>query len=304
MDKEHVAQYIKDITGTTNVIIDEPMKKHTSFKVGGPADLIVFPENFNVLSGIIKKCNRCNIPFFVLGNGTNLIVREKGIRGVVIKINDKLNKLTVDGEIITAEAGILLSEISKIALEHQLSGFEFASGIPGTLGGAVTMNAGAYGGEMKDVIIRTEYLDATGDLKVISGEEHKFGHRTSFIQEKKGVVLRSQIKLNSGKKDEIKSLIDELDKKRADKQPLEMPSAGSVFKRPEGFFAGKLVEDCGLRGYKIGGAEVSTKHCGFIVNAGDATCEDILKLIKYIQIKVKEKFGVELQTEVRIVGEE
>jgi UDP-N-acetylmuramate dehydrogenase len=304
LDKGLIAQQIKEITGIDNLKIDEPMKNHTSFKVGGPADIIAFPENFNDLSGIIKMCKSYNIPFFILGNGTNLIVRDKGIRGVVIKINDKLNKFSVDGEIITAEAGILLSKLSKIALRHELSGLEFASGIPGTLGGAVTMNAGAYGGEMKDVVIRTEYLDMNGDLKIISGEEHRFGYRTSFIQQEKGIIVKTLIKLKYGKKEEIKSLMDELNNKRIDKQPLEKPSAGSVFKRPEGHFAGALVENCGLRGYKIGGAEVSSKHCGFIVNTGTATSEDVLSLINHIQLEVKEKFGVELQTEVRIVGEE
>jgi UDP-N-acetylmuramate dehydrogenase len=304
LNKEFVVKYLREICGNENVKIDEPMKNHTSFKVGGPADIIVFPEDFNVISQIVKNCIKDGLQFFILGNGTNLIVRDKGIRGIVIKVNGKLNKFSVEGEIITAEAGLLLSRLSKIALKHQLSGLEFASGIPGTLGGAIVMNAGAYGGEMKDVVISTEYLDTDGNIKVISGQQHKFGYRTSLIQQEKGIVIKSLIKLKSGIKEEIEAKMKELDKKRTDKQPLEKPSAGSVFKRPEGYFAGKLIEDCGLSGYKIGGAEVSGKHCGFIINSGEATAKDILSLIRYIQLKVKEKFNVDLQTEVRIVGEE
>jgi UDP-N-acetylmuramate dehydrogenase len=210
----------------------------------------------------------------------------------------------IKDDIIEAEAGLLLSKISNIALENELSGFEFASGIPGTLGGAVTMNAGAYGGEMKDVIIKTEYMDTNGNIEVIEGEKHGFGYRTSFIQKQQGIVLKSTIRLIKGNRTEIKSLIDDLTQKRTDKQPLEMPSAGSVFKRPEGHYTGKLVEDCGLRGYRIGDAEVSTKHCGFIVNTGNATADDVLNLIEHIKTQVAQRFGVNLQTEVRIVGEE
>lgn len=194
-------------------------------------------------------------------------------------------------------------KISMAAYENGLAGLEFASGIPGTLGGAVAMNAGAYGGEMKDVIIETEFMDRDGEIRVIRNDEHQFGYRTSLIQKLSGIVIKSSMKLKKGNKEEIKALMDDLTKRRQDKQPLEMPSAGSVFKRPEGYFAGKLIEDCGLRGYRIGGAEVSNKHCGFIVNSGNAKAKDILDLIQYIQNTVKMKFGVEMQTEVRIVGE-
>lgn len=304
MEKELFGQRIKEVVGPENIKLDEPMKNHTSFKVGGLADILVTPVSVMQLSEILKLCKNENVPIFVMGNGTNLIVRDKGIRGVVIKVYDNLNEFTVKDDIITAYAGILLSKISSAACKKGLSGLEFASGIPGTLGGAVTMNAGAYGGEMKDVIIETQYMDRDGELKVIRNEEHQFGYRTSLIQKHSGIVIRSSMKLKKGKTEEIKALMAEFTKRRKDKQPLEMPSAGSVFKRPEGYFAGKLIEDCGLRGYRIGGAEVSNKHCGFIVNSGNAEAKDILNLITHIQSTVKMKFGIDMQTEVRIVGEE
>jgi UDP-N-acetylmuramate dehydrogenase len=303
LEKELFVGRIKEIVGSENVKLDEPMKNHTSFKVGGPADILVTPVSVLQLSQLMKFCKSENVPVFVMGNGTNLIVKDKGIRGVVIKIYDNLNEFTVKDDIITAYAGVLLSKISMAAYENGLAGLEFASGIPGTLGGAVAMNAGAYGGEMKDVIIETEFMDRDGEIRVIRNDEHQFGYRTSLIQKLSGIVIKSSMKLKKGNKEEIKALMDDLTKRRQDKQPLEMPSAGSVFKRPEGYFAGKLIEDCGLRGYRIGGAEVSNKHCGFIVNSGNAKAKDILDLIQYIQNTVKMKFGVEMQTEVRIVGE-
>lgn len=304
MNNKLFLQAIADITGEKNIKINEPMKNHTSFKVGGPADLLVKPDSFAELSGVLKLCKKENMPVFVMGNGTNLLVRDKGIRGVVVKIYDNFNKFIVKDNIIEAFGGILLSRISNIALKNRLAGLEFASGIPGTLGGAVAMNAGAYGGEMKDVVVQTEYMDRDGDIKVLRGGEHGFGYRTSFIQKEMGIVLKSTLRLKPRDMDEIKMLMEDLTNRRKDKQPLEMPSAGSVFKRPEGYFAGKLIEDSGLRGFSIGGAQVSIKHCGFIVNSGDATSSDVINLVKYVQDKVVEKFGVELQTEIRIVGEE
>jgi UDP-N-acetylmuramate dehydrogenase len=233
-----------------------------------------------------------------------LIVREKGIRGITVKLFEKFNKYEVTGCTINAQAGILLSKLSQVALQNELTGLEFASGIPGTLGGAVAMNAGAYGGEMKDVVAKTQYIDNNGDIKSIEADMHCFGYRTSFIQKEEGIVLNSELKLKAGDKVKIKALMDDLCKKRNDKQPLKMPSAGSVFKRPEGYFAGKLIEDCGLRGYSIGGAEVSNMHCGFIVNKGDAVAGDVIALIEFIKRTVKEKFGVDLETEVKVIGEE
>ncbi|MCX7923653.1 MAG: UDP-N-acetylmuramate dehydrogenase [Clostridia bacterium] len=304
MDKGHIAKLIENIVGQENVKIDEPMRNHTSFKVGGCADILVMPDSMENLARAYKICRDEGIPVFIMGNGSNLIVRDKGIRGVVIKIFNNLNKYTVKDDIIEAEAGILLSKVSKVALEYGLTGLEFAEGIPGTLGGAVVMNAGAYISEMVNVVEETEYLDNKGEIKVVRGEEHQFGYRTSFIQKQGGIVLKSILKLKKGNKDEVKSLMDDFSKRRKDKQPIELPSAGSVFKRPEGYFAGKLIEDCGLRGYRIGGAEVSQKHCGFIVNIGGATADDIVALINHIKTSVHSKFGLELQTEVKVVGEE
>ncbi len=303
LEKELLAREIEKIAGQENVKLDEPMKNHTSFKVGGPADILVTPVSVSQLSQILKLCKNKSVPVFVMGNGTNLIVRDKGIRGVVVKIFDNLNQFTVKDDIITAYAGILLSRVSTIAYENGLTGLEFACGIPGTLGGAVAMNAGAYGGEMKDVVVETEYMDKDGEIRVVRDDGHQFGYRTSFIQKNSGIVIKTLMKLKKGNKEEIKALMDDLTQRRQEKQPLEMPSAGSIFKRPEGYFAGKLIEDCGLRGHRIGGAEVSQKHCGFIVNTGDAKAKDILDLIEYIRNTVKMKFGVDMQTEVRIVGE-
>jgi UDP-N-acetylmuramate dehydrogenase len=239
-----------------------------------------------------------------MGNGTNLIVRDRGIRGVVVKILDGLNRYEVKDDIIIAETGILMSKLARIALEYGLAGLEFAEGIPGTLGGAVAMNAGAYTGEMSDIVIKTEYIDKGGNLLVLDREGHRFGKRTSFIQTDGGIALRVHMKLNRGDREKIKALMDDFNRQRREKQPLELPSAGSIFKRPEGYFAGKLIQDCGLKGCRTGGAEVSSKHSGFIVITADATAEDIVKLINHIQAEVKSKFQVELQTEVRIVGEE
>jgi len=303
LEKERYLKLLGNIVGEENVKVNEPMKNHTSFKIGGPADFLVTPCSVQSLCEVIKLCNREKLPIFIMGNGTNLLVSDKGIRGVVVKIYDNLNRYTVKGDCIEAYGGILLSKLSNIALENELTGLEFASGIPGTLGGAVAMNAGAYGGEMKDVVVETEFIDKDGNLKIIRGDEHQFGYRTSFIQKQSAIAVRSVIQLKKGERAAIKALIDDLTARRQDKQPLEMPSAGSVFKRPEGYFAGKLIEECGLRGYSIGGAQVSEKHCGFIVNKGNATSKDIIDLIRHIQKTVKEKFGVDLQTEIRIVGD-
>lgn len=304
MQKELVAGLIGNIVGKENVLIDEPMWKHTSFKVGGNTDLLVMPQNTDQLIEIVQVCRERQCPFLVMGNGTNLIVKDKGIRGVVIKTFEGLQNFRVYDEFIEAESGILLSKLSNIALKNSLTGLEFAAGIPGTLGGAVTMNAGAYHGEMKDVVVWTKYLDRQGLVKEIGNEQHQFGYRTSFIQTDGGIVLKSRLKLRKGNSSEIKALMDDLAKRRKDKQPLDMPSAGSVFKRPEGYYSGQLIENCGLRGYSIGGAQVSNKHCGFIVNNGNATAKDVIALIKFVQDKVRSEFGVELQTEVKIVGED
>lgn len=304
MDREALVRRLMELAGEKNVKIDELMKRHTSFKIGGPADILLTPENKDSLVEIYRKCLAEGIDVFTLGNGTNVIVRDKGIRGIVLKIGENLEGFSVTGDTIKAEAGIALAQLSKIALINELTGLEFAEGIPGTLGGAIVMNAGAYDGVMSDIVYRTEYLDKKGNIIILEREDHKFGKRSSFIQSDGGIVLGSEMVLKKGNVEDIKAKMDDFNRQRKDKQPLEMPSAGSVFKRPEGYFAGKLIQDCGLRGYGIGGAEVSCKHCGFIVNKGDASAHDVIELIGYIKKSILEKFGVELQNEVRIIGEE
>lgn len=302
MEKSEIDKILSEITNKKNIKTNEPMSRHTSFKIGGPADFLVTPENRGELARLVKVLKEKDIPSFIMGNGSNLLVTEKGIRGVVIKIFDNFRDIKVEGDHITAEGGALLSKIAKTALENSLEGFEFASGIPGTLGGAIVMNAGAYGGEMKDVSVMTEYMDSDGNISMLEGEAQGFGYRTSAIP-KGSIVLSARLKLEKGEYSKIKAFMDDLNSRRKEKQPLTMPSAGSVFKRPEGYFAGKLIEDCGLKGTKIGGAQISEKHCGFIVNKENACSADVLDLIEICRKKVFEKFGVELETEVKIIGE-
>jgi len=304
LKQERIAEILGRIPGSGVITVNEPMACHTSFKIGGPADVFVKPENKKGLKQILSACAEMSVPVMIMGNGTNLIVRDGGIRGVVVQIMDNMNAYSVEGDEIIAESGILLSRLSRIAPEHELTGLEFAEGIPGPLGGAVTMNAGAYDGEMSFVVKWTEYLSADGKECILDKQQHCFGKRSSFIQTDGGVVLKTCIGLKKGNREKISARMAEFRAKRREKQPLDMPSAGSIFKRPEGYFAGKLVEDCGLRGYRIGGAEVSCLHCGFIVNTGNATATDVITLIKYIQDRVYADYGVQLQTEVKIVGEE
>lgn len=304
MDKIMTARLLSQMAGGGNVLTDEPMSRHTSFRIGGPADILVAPGDAESLAAIRTACAGRDIPVFVMGNGTNLIVRDKGIRGVVIKIRENMSGYEVEGEYITAQAGILLSRLSRVALENGLAGLEFAEGIPGTLGGAVAMNAGAYDGEMSMVVESTEYLCPDGKVTVLDNRQHCFGKRSSFIQDHKGVALKSRVRLRRGDREQIRAKTEGFGAMRREKQPLDMPSAGSVFKRPEGYYAGKLVQDCGLRGFRIGGAEVSCLHCGFIVNTGNATASDVILLIGHIRDTVRARFGVELQTEVKVVGEE
>jgi len=304
LNKSGMAELLGKVPGSGVITTDESMATHTSFRIGGPADVFVRPDSVEGLSGVLGACARNDIPVMVMGNGTNLIVLDSGIRGVVIQLKDNFDAYEVNGCEITAEPGILLSRLSRIALEHGLTGLEFAEGIPGTLGGAVTMNAGAYDGDMSMIVGSSEYMGPDGHIRRLDNSQHRFEKRSSFIQTDGGIVLKTRLGLREGKIDDIKAKMNEFGRKRKEKQPLDMPSAGSIFKRPEGYFAGKLVQDCGLRGYRIGGAEVSALHCGFIVNAGNATARDVTTLIKYIQDKVNEQFGVQLHTEVKIVGEE
>ena len=292
-----IFEELKLITKEENIFQNEPMKKHTTFRTGGPADFLVTPTSEKEMI----ECLKLDVKKTIIGNGSNLLVKDGGIRGLVIQTT-KLNNITVDKDEIKAESGALLSRIANIAKDNSLTGFEFACGIPGTIGGAVAMNAGAYGGGMKDVILRTRYADENGNVFEITN--HEFDYRKSFFTGKNLIILASEIRLQNGDKEEIENKMKEYMTARNSKQPVNMPSAGSTFKRPAGFFAGKLIEDSGLKGYTIGGASVSTLHAGFIVNNGDATSKDILDLISYVQDKVYENYSVKLETEVKIIGED
>ena len=279
------------------------MKKHTTFRIGGPADIFAVPDTIEKAAKIIGICREQKVPFYVIGNGSNLLVSDQGYRGVVVQVYKNLSAIEIKGDIITAQAGAMLSVIAKKAMAASLTGFEFASGIPGTVGGAAVMNAGAYGGEMKQVLTEVTVLTREGELRRIPSEELKLGYRYSVIPEKGWIVLEAKLKLHRGDYDMIKARMDELKEKRVEKQPLELPSAGSTFKRPEGYFAGKLIMDAGLRGFSVGGAQVSEKHCGFVVNTGEATAKDVRDLIREVSRQVKTKFGVELEPEVKMLGE-
>ncbi|KPU43434.1 UDP-N-acetylenolpyruvoylglucosamine reductase [Oxobacter pfennigii] len=304
MKKCDIIERLFIIVGENNIKIDEPMKNHTSFKVGGPADIFISPVTELQIKDVLKLCNESGCPVFVMGNGTNLIVKDKGIRGVVLKIYDNFSKIYTDKNIIIAEAGALLSVVSKTAMKESLKGLEFASGIPGTVGGAAAMNAGAYNGEIKDVIHSVDVIDDNYNIITLNRDELQLGYRTSVISTKGYTVLRVRFLLEPGNFKEIKERIDTLTKRRKERQPLHLPSAGSTFKRPEGHFAAKLIEDAGLKGAKAGDAMVSDMHSGFIVNVGNATARDILNLIEIVKNEVYEKFDVMLEPEVKIVGEE
>ncbi len=289
--------------GSDNVRLHEPMKKHTTFRIGGPADYYLCPHSIEELQKILQICKEKKIEFFILGNGSNLLVSDKGYRGAVIQLWKNFSDITVKGTTIIVKAGALLSKIAAEALEEGLTGMEFASGIPGTIGGATVMNAGAYGGEMKNIIKEVTVLTQEGELLTLSNEEMKLGYRTSIVKEKGYVVVSVVLQLKKGDKEEIRKVMEDLKERRVTKQPLDMPSAGSTFKRPEGYFAGKLIMDAGLRGFSVGGAQISEKHCGFVVNKGDATAADVLGLIREVQKRVEEQFHVALEPEVKFLGE-
>lgn len=292
------------ILGSENVLKDELMKKHTTFRVGGPADWLVTPTEEEQIREVVNLLRTENVPYYVMGNGSNLLVGDKGYRGVIIQLGKNLSQIRMTEEgVLYAQAGALLSKIAAEALAQSLTGFEFASGIPGTLGGAVMMNAGAYGGEMKHVLKDALALTANGELRVLPVEQMELGYRTSIFAQNGDIVLSAQIRLQEGNPEEIRAYMDELKEKRITKQPLEYPSAGSTFKRPEGYFAGKLIEDTGLRGFQVGGAQVSEKHCGFVINKEQATAADILSLIEQVSDRVEAKFGVRLEPEVKRIGE-
>ena len=294
---------INQILEGIDIRFQEPLKHYTFTKVGGNAEFLAFPRNQYELKRIVKFANQEQIPWMVLGNASNIIVRDGGIPGFVIMF-DRLRDISVDGYVIEAEAGAKLIDTTHVALHHSLKGFEFASGIPGSVGGAVFMNAGAYDGEISKVIESAEVIDENCNIIRLSREELDFGYRSSLVMKKGYTVLSAVFKLEKGQVKTIKELIEDLTNKRESKQPLEYPSAGSTFKRPTGYFAGKLIQDAGLKGYSIGGAAVSEKHSGFVINKGNATAKDITDLIKHIQDEVKKQFGVDLHPEVRIIGEE
>ena len=293
---------LENIMAGSGIFMEEPMKKHTTFRVGGPADVLVQPDE-TALAAILALCRQYHVPYSFIGNGSNLLVGDKGIRGVVIEMTDPMGNIEVDGTKITAQAGAMLSKIANTAASNGLGGMEFAAGIPGSVGGAVVMNAGAYGGEMKDIIEKVYVLDENGAQLELDRDALDFGYRHSCIPKKKYIVTKVVLELVPRDEAEIRSEMKELNEKRAEKQPLQYPSAGSTFKRPEGYFAGKLIMDAGLRGYQVGGAQVSEKHCGFVINKGDATAADICQLMRDVSDKVQAQFGVVLEPEVKMIGE-
>lgn len=295
---------LTSVIAKERVYVDEPMSRHTTFRVGGPADFFVTPKAKEEVRDVTRICKEAGMPYYIIGNGSNLLVSDAGYRGVIVQIYKEMNEVKVEGDLVKAQAGALLSGIAAKALGAELSGFEFASGIPGTIGGACVMNAGAYGGEMKDVLESVTVLTGEGKIIELGRNELELGYRTSVIAKKGYIVLGAVLKLERGDGEKIKTYMDELKEKRVTKQPLEYPSAGSTFKRPEGYFAGKLIEDAGLRGFQVGGAQVSEKHCGFVINRDHATAADIMELMRQVQIRVKENSGVDLEPEVKRLGDE
>ena len=287
-----------------HVFCNEPMKKHTSFKIGGPADILVQPQDADALAQALAAARDCGVPVTILGNGSNVLVRDKGIRGLVIKIGNALKTFRQDGERLYFGAGYSLALASRKAWECGLSGMEFAVGIPGSIGGAVYMNAGAYNGEMKCVVESVRVMDMTGKAIELTAEDLQFGYRKTSLQQSGYIITEVCLKMQPGDKDAIKAMMDDFSSRRISKQPLELPSAGSMFKRPPGYFAGTLIEQAGLKGYTVGGAQVSEKHAGFVVNRGSATAADVLQLIADVRRIVMEKAGVELHPEVLVIGEE
>lgn len=302
MISKAVIEALEQLLPAENILVKEPMKKHTTFRIGGEADCFVRVENTLQLKEVQAYLQSLQIPYYVLGNGSNLLVSDEGYPGVILEIADKMNDIRVEGTCIIAQAGALMSRIAHVALEKGLTGFEFAAGIPGTIGGGAVMNAGAYGGELKDVITAVQVLNSDGEVLLLDNAAMEFGYRTSILKRMPVIVTEVRIQLQDGNPEEIKAAMDDLAKKRREKQPLEFPSAGSTFKRPEGHFAGALIMNAGLRGFQVGGAQVSEKHCGFVINKGDATAEDVKELIRQVQKEVKAQFDVDLEPEVIFLG--
>lgn len=292
-------ELINSLSRETKILLNEPMKNHTSFKIGGPADILIMPNSIDDIKKVLSFSK--DIPLYVIGNGSNLLVNDEGVHGIVLKISNCLNKVEVEGEYITAEAGATLALVSNTAKKDSLTGMEWACGIPGSIGGAVYMNAGAYGGEMKDIVYETTYIDGNNQIVTINNSEHGFGYRKSMFATEKSIILKTKLKLQKGNKDEIELKMRQLLEQRKLKQPLEYPSAGSTFKRPEGYFVGKMIEELNLKGMSIGGAQVSEKHGGFIINKGNATAKDVKMLIDYVVNEVERVYNIKLEPEVKMI---
>lgn len=302
MISEAVIRALSRFVPEENIRLQEPMAGHTTFRIGGPADCFVQLENKEQLIQVQRYLRQVGMPFFILGNGSNLLVSDKGYRGIVLQIGQRMSRITVAGNIITAQAGAPMSQIARAALEHGLTGLEFASGIPGTIGGGVVMNAGAYDGELSGIVTQVNVVNGEGEYMELENESMEFGYRTSIIRNNSFTVTDVIMKLEKGDREQIKAKMEDLAARRREKQPLEYPSAGSTFKRPRGNFAGKLIMDAGLRGFQIGGAKVSEKHCGFIINTGNATAEDVRDVISEVQERVKHMFHVDLEPEILFLG--
>lgn len=296
-------EFLKNVVPEENIRQEEPLAAYTTFRVGGPAKVLVTAENSNQLGQIMRYLSLAELPYFVLGNGSNLLVGDKGYRGIVLRLAGEFEQVTVDGNRVKAGAAALMSKAARLAMEAGLTGMEFASGIPGSIGGGVRMNAGAYGGEMCQIVESVEVLAEDGSILKLDNATMEFGYRSSVLKNRNFIVLSVTMKLEQGNKEEILAYMNDLAARRREKQPLEYASAGSTFKRPEGYFAGKLIMDAGLRGFRIGGACVSEKHCGFVVNTGGASAADVVEVIRSVQKTVFEKFGVELETEVIFLGD-
>lgn len=295
-------EQLRKLVGEDHVWINEPMKYHTTFRAGGCADYLAEPESVDAVREIVRLCRQEHMPYYVVGNGSNLLVSDEGYHGVIIHLYKNMSAFEISGSHVKAQAGALLVRVAKTAAKESLAGLEFASGIPGTIGGAMVMNAGAYGGEMKDVVTKVRVLLPDGTIREYTGEEMDFGYRRSRVIEEQGIVLEAEMELKADDPEAIAARMEELKNKRVSKQPLEYASAGSTFKRPEGYFAGKLIEDAGLRGFQVGDAQVSEKHCGFVINRGNATAAEIMELIQEVQKRVYEQSGVRLEPEVKLLG--
>ena len=298
-----VLEFMKAYVPQEDILFGEQMQDHTTFRIGGEAACFVKISNAEQLMKLIPYFKKVDTPYFILGNGSNLLVSDKGYDGVILQVADKFARIETQGSVLKVQAGAMLSQVARYAMEHSLSGLEFASGIPGTIGGGVVMNAGAYEGEMKQLVESVTVLNDEGEIMELDNSTMEFGYRSSIIKNRHFIVLEVCLRLQQGIQQEILTKMEELSEKRREKQPLAYPSAGSTFKRPEGYFAGKLIMDAGLRGYSIGGARVSEKHCGFVINTGKATAEDVAEVIKEIQDRVKDRFGVMLEREVIYLGE-